>query len=47
MHYVSELKEFSGIIVPTKHMIFGRQPGGRSVATPLVVSIDVSDVKFG
>jgi len=46
-HYVSEHREFSGIIMPTKHMVYGRQPDGRSVPEPLVVSIDVSDVKFG
>jgi hypothetical protein len=45
-HYVSELKEFSGIRVPTKHTIFGRQPDGSSVPTPLVVSIDISEVEF-
>jgi hypothetical protein len=45
-HYVSELKEFSGIVVPTKHEVFGRQPDGSPVRTMLVVSIDVSDVKF-
>jgi hypothetical protein len=45
-HYVSELKEFSGIIVPTKHMVFGRQPDGKAVPTPLVVSIDLSEVEF-
>jgi hypothetical protein len=45
-HYVSELEEFSGIIVPTKHRIFGRQPDGKAVAEPLVVSIDLSEVEF-
>jgi hypothetical protein len=45
-HYVSELKAFSGIKVPTRHAIFGRQPDGRPVPTPLVVSIDISDVEF-
>jgi len=45
-HYVSELREFSGILVPTKHTIFGRQPDGSSVPTPLVVSIDVREVEF-
>jgi hypothetical protein len=45
-HYVSELKEFSGFTVATKHMIYPRQPDGRSVPTPLVVSINVSDVRF-
>ena len=46
-HYVSELKEFSGITVATKHRIFPRQPDGSAAPEPLVVSIDLSDVKFG
>jgi hypothetical protein len=45
-HYVSDLKEFSGIKVPTKHTIFGRQPDGSAAPTPLVVSIDISEVEF-
>ena len=45
-HYVSELEEFSGIIVPTRHRIFGRQPDGKAVPTPVVVSIDLSEVEF-
>jgi hypothetical protein len=45
-HYVSELEEFSGIRVPTRHAIVGRQPDGSSVPAPLVVSIDVSEVEF-
>jgi hypothetical protein len=40
-HYVSDLKEFLGIIFPTKHRIFPRQPDGRSAPEPLVVSIDM------
>lgn len=45
-HYVSELEEVSGIIVPTRHRIFGRQPDGKAVPTPVVVSIDLSEVEF-
>lgn len=40
-HYVSDLKEFSGIVFPTKRRIFPRQPDGHSVSEPLVVSIDL------
>ena len=40
-HYVSDLKEFSGIVFPTKRRIFARQPDGHSVPEPLVVSIDL------
>jgi hypothetical protein len=45
-HYVSELKEISGIMVPAKRRVFGRQPDGKAVPTPLVVSIDLSEVEF-
>jgi hypothetical protein len=45
-HYVSELKQFSGITVPIKHRVLGRQPDGKAVPTPLVVSIDLSEVAF-
>jgi hypothetical protein len=46
-HYVSELKTISGIVVPTKHTIFVRQPDGSPAPAPLVVSIDISEVAFG
>jgi hypothetical protein len=45
-HYVSELQEVSGIVVPTKHMIVPRQPDGSSAPTPVVVSIDISEIDF-
>jgi hypothetical protein len=45
-HYVSALTDVSGIIVPTKHTIFPRQPDGSSAPAPLVVSIDVSEIEF-
>jgi hypothetical protein len=40
-HYVSDLKEFSGIVFPTRRRIFPRQPDGQSAPAPLVVSIDL------
>jgi hypothetical protein len=40
-HYVSDLKEFSSIMFPTKRRIFPRQPDGQSMPEPLVVSIDL------
>lgn len=40
-HYVSDLREFSGIVFPTKRRIFPRQPDGHSAPEPLVVSIDL------
>jgi hypothetical protein len=45
-HYVSELKTVSGIIVPTKHRIFIRQPDGMAMPEPNIVSIDISEVEF-
>jgi hypothetical protein len=32
--------------MPTKHMIFPRQPDGSSAPTPVVVSIDISDIEI-
>src|SRR6266446_3133581 len=43
-HYVSDLKEFSGIVFPTTRRIFPRQPDGHSLPEPLVVSIDLDEV---
>lgn len=40
-HYVSDLREFSGIVFPTKRRVFPRQPDGHSAPEPLVVSIDL------
>ncbi len=43
-HYVSDIKEVSGIILPTKHRIFGLQPDGHAAPEPLVVSIDMDEI---
>jgi hypothetical protein len=45
-HYVSGLTDVSGILVPTRHMIYPRQPDGNAAPAPLVVSIDISDIEF-
>ena len=45
-HYVSDLTEFFGIIVPAKHTVFPRQPDGSPATAPLLVSIDMSEVEF-
>jgi hypothetical protein len=42
--YLSDPKEFSGIVFPTKHRIFVLQPGGHSVRERLVVSIDMDQL---
>ena len=45
-HYVSDYDEVSGIRLPTRHRIFPRAPDGRSLAEPLIVSIDLEEVVF-
>src|SRR6266849_6562963 len=44
VHYVSDIKEVSGIVFPTKHRIFGLEPDGHAALEPLVVSIDVDHI---
>lgn len=43
-HYISDYTTVSGLKFPTKRRIFPRQPDGTSLAEPLVVSIDLSDI---
>ena len=43
-HYVDEFVDVSGILFPTKRRIFPRQPDGKSLSEPLVVSIDLSNI---
>ena len=45
-HYVSALTDVSGIAVPTKDTIVPRQPNGSSAPTPVVVSINISEIEF-
>jgi hypothetical protein len=45
-HYVSDYEEVAGIRLPTKHRIFPRAPDGQSLAEPLIVSIDLSEIAF-
>jgi hypothetical protein len=45
-HYVSDYDEVAGIKLPTKHRIFPRTPDGQSLAEPLFVSIDLSEISF-
>ena len=43
-HYVSDIKEISGIVFPTRHRMFGLQPDGHPAPAPLVVSIDLDAI---
>jgi hypothetical protein len=45
-HYISDYTNAAGIMVPTRHRIFPRQPDGQSLSEPLLVSIDVSEITF-
>lgn len=45
-HYLTEYEEFDGIMIPTKQLIYGAAADGSAVREPLVISIDLSNVKF-
>lgn len=45
-HYVHEYQEFSGILVPTRRQVLGRNADGTAAPEPSIVTIDLSDVKF-
>jgi hypothetical protein len=45
-HYVSDYETVSGITLPTRHRIFPRTPDDQSLAEPLIVSIDLSEIAF-
>jgi len=45
-HYVFDYVTVSGIRFPTKRRIYPRQPDGRRMAEPLVVSIDLSNIRM-
>ena len=47
VHYFSDYATVDGIAMPTRHMIYVRNPDGGHAPEPLVVSIVVSDVRFG
>ena len=45
-HYVSDYEDVASIRFPTRHRIFPRDADGQSLAEPLVVSIDLSEIAF-
>lgn len=45
-HYVDDFIEVSGILFPTKRRIFPRQPDGKSLTEPLVISIDLDNIRL-
>lgn len=45
-HYMYDYQKFDGIMIPTKQPIYVAAEDGSVALDPLVVSIDLSDVKF-
>jgi len=45
-HYIGGYVEVQGLRFPTERRIYPRQPDGTSLAEPLVVSIDLSDIRL-
>jgi hypothetical protein len=45
-HFMSGYTEVAGIMLPTRHRIFPRQPDGQALPEPLLVSIDLSEISF-
>lgn len=45
-HFMSDYVEVQGVMFPTKRRIFPRQPDGQAMAEPLVVSIDLDQIKL-
>jgi hypothetical protein len=44
-HYVSEYKDISGFLIPTKRRVFARRPDNTPALNVLTVSIDLSDIR--
>ena len=45
-HYVSEYKDVSGIMIPTKRRVFLRRPDNTPALDLMPISIDLSDIRF-
>jgi hypothetical protein len=45
-HFMSDYRQVAGIMIPTSHRIFPRQPDGQALSESLLVSIDVSELAF-
>ncbi|MGW4353221.1 hypothetical protein ACWELJ_14185 [Nocardia sp. NPDC004582] len=44
-HYSSDFATVGGIVVPTKRVVFGRDANGHPIDDPVLVSIDLDNVK--
>jgi hypothetical protein len=45
-HYVYDHQVVEGLVVPMKHRVFIRQPNNKPLAEPLVVSVDLDNIRF-
>lgn len=45
-HYVSDYQDVSGIMMPTKRRVFMRQPDNTPALDSVLISIDLSDIRF-
>jgi hypothetical protein len=45
-HYVYDYADFGGIRVQTRRRVYAPAPDGKPLLEPLIVSVDVSDVRF-
>jgi hypothetical protein len=45
-HYVSDYKDVSGIMLPTERRVFICQPDNTPALDTLVISVDLSDIRF-
>jgi hypothetical protein len=45
-HYVSDFKDVSGIMMPTKRRVFLRRPDNAPSLDLVLISIDLSDIRF-
>jgi len=45
-HYVSDHREFDGIVFPTRRRVYPRTRSGRRLPGPLIVRIDLDDVRL-
>lgn len=46
-HYISGYLDVQGVMIPTRRRIFAREPDGRAMADPMVVSIDLDQIELG
>ena len=45
-YYISVYTKVAGVMVPAKHGVYPRSPGGQALSEPLVVSVDLSGIAF-